>query len=193
MQVNRFPKWMKQIDDRWTLFLDRDGTINTRLIDAYVQDYSQFTFIKGAMEALPILSSLFGKTIIVTNQQGVGKELMTSDDLQAVHDQMLIEIHESGAQIDQVYSCTELASQWDNCRKPNLNMALQAVAEFPKINLRRAVMIGDMPSDIQFGINGNMRTVYLGDLKALGDIEPDVILSSLAEFAEILHQVQYED
>ena len=193
MKTSRFPKWLTQIDQRWTLFLDRDGTINTRLIDTYVKDYSEFTFINGVLDSLPLLSTYFGKTIIVTNQQGVGKEMMSIEHLGAVHDQMLIEIHEAGAQIDEIYSCTELATQWDNCRKPNLNMALQAKAQFPDINLRRSVMIGDMPSDIQFGINGTMRTVFIGNMRDLGDVEPDMILPSLPAFTEVLQEAIYEE
>ncbi len=193
MKTSRFPKWLTQVDERWTLFLDRDGTINTRLVNDYVKDYSEFTFINGVLDAMPLLTTYFGKTIIVTNQQGVGKELMTVEDLQSVHDQMLVELHEVGAQIDEIYSCTELALQWDNCRKPNLNMALQAVAQFPMINLRKSVMIGDMPSDIQFGINGNMRTVFIGNTSDLGEIEPDMVFNSLQAFTEVLQEAIYEE
>lgn len=189
----QFPSWLSEIDDRWTLFLDRDGTINTRIVDGYVTDYAQFTFINGVLDSLPILTSYFGRIIIVTNQQGVGKELMTNAELEVVHHQMLIKIGEAGGLIDQIYSCTELASIWDNCRKPNLNMAIQAMAEFPEIQLRKSVMIGDMPSDIQFGINGNMHTVFIGNINALGAVKPDLILPSLQAFTEVLQEAIYQE
>ena len=63
-----------------TLFLDRDGVINEK-IDGYVKTYSEFKFIDGVLESLKYLSEHFEKIIIVTNQQGIGKKLMTSDDL----------------------------------------------------------------------------------------------------------------
>jgi len=66
-----------QIDKSWTLFLDRDGVINKKIDNDYVKAWEQFEFLPGVIEALKILSAKFGKIIIVTNQQGVGRQLMS--------------------------------------------------------------------------------------------------------------------
>ena len=75
-----------------TLFLDRDGVINEK-IDGYVKTYSEFKFIDGVLESLKHLSEYFKKIIIVTNQQGIGKKIMTSDDLDRLHNSMINEIN----------------------------------------------------------------------------------------------------
>ena len=62
-----------EIDRDWTLFLDRDGTINVRLIDEYVKTIDEFKFLPGAMEAMARFYELFRYMIVVTNQQGIGK------------------------------------------------------------------------------------------------------------------------
>ena len=64
----------------WTLFLDRDGVINKELRDDYVKRWDEFIFEVGALEAIAKLSDIFGRIIIVTNQRGIGIEVMTEDD-----------------------------------------------------------------------------------------------------------------
>ena len=64
-----------------TLFLDRDGVINRKLEGQYVTNYSEFEFIKNSDSAIRKLHKIFKRILIVTNQQGIGKGLMTEDDL----------------------------------------------------------------------------------------------------------------
>ena len=84
--------WRQKFDKSWTLFLDRDGVINVRLIDDYVKNINEFEFLPGVLEAFRIFAEKFGRIIIVTNQQGVGKGLMTLQDVDSVHDYMLKEV-----------------------------------------------------------------------------------------------------
>jgi D-glycero-D-manno-heptose 1,7-bisphosphate phosphatase len=74
-----------KVNLEWTLFLDRDGTINEKFDDDYVKNWRQFKFLAGAVEGLKILNRIFGKTIIVTNQRGIGKGLMKKQDLDLIH------------------------------------------------------------------------------------------------------------
>jgi D-glycero-D-manno-heptose 1,7-bisphosphate phosphatase len=78
------------IDNSWTLFLDRDGVINNRIIDDYIKDWEDFEFIDRVLEAMQKLSLIFGKILIVTNQQGIGKGLMIENDLNKVHAKMMV-------------------------------------------------------------------------------------------------------
>ena len=65
--------WKKDIDSSWTLFLDRDGVINVRIIDGYVRNIDEFHFLPGVLDAFRRFSEVFGRIIIVTNQQGEEK------------------------------------------------------------------------------------------------------------------------
>src|SRR5215831_19148407 len=109
------------IDKTWTLFLDRDGVINGERKDEYVLRLEEFIFFDGVLQALKILNKVFGVIVIVTNQKGVGKGLMTLDDLHSIHDYMMREIESSGGRIDKIYYCTDLDNDSFN-RKPQPGM-----------------------------------------------------------------------
>jgi len=149
------------VDFGWTLFLDRDGVINRRLPGDYVKDLEQFAFLDGVLPALAIFQSLFHRIIIVTNQQGIGKGLMTEVQLQALHRYMLRAIRDSGGRIDAVYHCPALERDTDPCRKPQPGMARQAQADFPSIDFSRSIMVGDSISDMRFGAGLGMINVLV--------------------------------
>ena len=77
------------IDKSWTLFLDRDGVINHEKKADYIRNWEEFAFYDGVLEALELLNDKFGVIVMVTNQKGVGKGLMTVDDLNRIHTNML--------------------------------------------------------------------------------------------------------
>ncbi|MEL6923114.1 MAG: HAD-IIIA family hydrolase, partial [Bacteroidota bacterium] len=72
-----------------TLFLDRDGVINRRIPDAYVNSWDDFEFLPGVLQAIAQFSESFQRIVVVTNQQGVGKGYMSSDDVEQIHNSML--------------------------------------------------------------------------------------------------------
>ncbi len=171
-------------DKQWTLFLDRDGVINKRPLNDYVRNVQGFTFIEGVPEAIKLLSELFGRIIIVTNQQGVGKGLMTADDLNKVHSFMQEQINAAGGRIDAIYTCPMLATSPANCRKPGTRMADWAKADFPEIDFGKSVMVGDTESDMQFGQAKGMFTVLIS--KDIKNIAADFRFENLLAFANSL-------
>ena len=177
-------EWKGKIDKSWTLFLDRDGVINVRLIDDYVKNINEFEFLPGVLEALKIFAEKFGRIIIVTNQQGVGKGLMTLQDVDEVHDFMKKEIDNQKGRIDAIYVCPQLKSDPNNFRKPSPRMAYMAQHDFPEIDFEKSVMIGDSNSDIEFGKNAGMYTILIGDEPV--KCKPDSKFESLLKFANIL-------
>jgi D-glycero-D-manno-heptose 1,7-bisphosphate phosphatase len=148
------------VDKSWTLFLDRDGVINEKKND-YVKNISEFSFINDAIEALSMLSSLFGNIIVVTNQRGVGKGLMSENDLNIIHTRMQDLVLMGGGRIDKIYYCTGVP-ETSFCRKPNIGMALKAKNDFPEIDFEKSIIIGDSKSDMEFGKRLNMKTVFVG-------------------------------
>lgn len=173
----------KKIDQRWTLFLDRDGVLNRRIIGGYVTNTSKFEWLPGVLQALHYLTDRFGKTVVVTNQQGVGKGLMTKKDLDSIHSMMKQKASFAHANIDGIYACTGLAEDNPKCRKPNPGMAKKARKDFPKIDFEKSVMVGDSQSDIDFGLNLGMVTVFIGPKK---NKSADKTFPNLWEFAQWL-------
>lgn len=151
------------IDTGWSLFLDRDGVINTRIHGGYVQRWEQFQFLPGVGDALKILATKFNRIIVVSNQQGIGKGIMTEEELETLHRRMIAEIEKAGGRIDRIYHSPHLEQEGSLTRKPNVGMALMARKEFPDINFKRSVMVGDSISDMVFGKKLRMVNVFISE------------------------------
>ena len=176
--------WKNIINDDWTLFLDRDGVINVRIIDGYVTKIEEFEFLPDVIESFKIFKNKFKRIIVVTNQQGVGKGLMKNEDVEKVHEFMIQEVRTNGGNIDKVYFCPQLKSETDNYRKPSPKMAFFAKNDFPEIDFSKSIMIGDMNSDIEFGKNAGMKTIFIGNNEH--KTEPDDFFDTLFDFAKII-------
>ena len=148
------------INSSWTLFLDRDGVLNQEKKEDYIRNWSEFEFYPESLMALPILAKKFSTIVITTNQKGIGKGLMTSADLDLIHLNMTNKIVDVGGRIDGIYYCPDLDNDSPN-RKPQPGMAFQAKATFPNIDLTRSIMVGNRMSDMEFGRNAGMYTVYI--------------------------------
>jgi histidinol-phosphate phosphatase family protein len=161
--------------------LDRDGVINERIVDGYIQNVSSFHFLDNVPEAIVVLEKIFGHLFIVTNQQGIGKGLMRIVDLQLIHAYMEEKL---SMKFDKIYYSPFLAEEKNMMRKPNPGMALQAKKDFPDIDFSKSIMVGDSLSDIQFGKSVQMKTVYISTEKK--DIDADLVCPSLYDFAKII-------
>jgi histidinol-phosphate phosphatase family protein len=138
-----------------TLFLDRDGVVNVWLPGDYVKSWNEFRFNEGFLDFIGRYSNRFRHVLIVTNQRGVGKGVMTLEQLDQIHSRMLEEIARAGGRIDRIYLCTATDDS-DPMRKPNTGMAEQAMMDYPDISMERSLMIGDQPSDRLFADNCGM-------------------------------------
>ncbi len=178
------------INKEWTLFLDRDGVINKKLDNDYVKHWIEFEFLDGVLEAIKSFHEVFGRIIIVTNQQGIGKGIYRVEDLELIHKNMLYEINYFGGRIDKIYYSPYLASENHASRKPGIGMALQAQRDFPEIDFKRSIIIGDSISDMEFGRNAGMKTIYVSDKGASASM-PGLIdhqVKSLSEFSSQLRE-----
>ncbi len=151
---------LKDIDKSWTLFIDRDGVINHEKKADYIRNWEEFNFYDGVLEAMEILNEKFGVIVMVTNQKGVGKGLMTKDDLDTIHNNMLDNIVANQGRVDKIYYCSDLEDNSPN-RKPNPGMAFQANKDFPTIDFSKSIMVGNKLSDMNFGRNAGINTVFV--------------------------------
>ena len=175
---------------RPSLFLDRDGVINLRAVGDYIRSPEAFEPVPGLGEAMQLLAGLFGRIVVVTNQAGIGKGLMTEADLAAVHQKMQGLVEAAGARIDRAYHCPHPPAVGCDCRKPEPGMAHQAQADFPDIDFAQSWMVGDSASDLEFGRRLGMRTVLVEgkteDAALLAAMRPDFQFASLLDFARFV-------
>ena len=178
----------EHIDPSWTLFLDRDGVINVEKEDSYIFHFGEFVFLEGVEEALRRCASAFGPIVVVTNQRGVGKGLMTAGDLQEIHDRMVAAIELAGGRISRIYYADSLDNSHP-LRKPQPGMAQAAQRDLPGIDLARSVMVGNNLSDMEFGRNAGMYTAFVRTTnpeQPLPHPAIDMAFESLADFAKHL-------
>jgi D-glycero-alpha-D-manno-heptose 1-phosphate guanylyltransferase len=176
---------LKDLDKTWTLFLDRDGVINKERLNHYVLHWEQFIFSEGVLQSFKTLSNKFGRILIVSNQRGVGKGLMSEQNLTEIHHEMQKEVEQAGGHIDKIYYCTDVNDKHPS-RKPNPGMAYQAVRDFPEIDLNKAIMVGNKPSDMRFGRAAGMFTVFLRTTnpeQAFPHPDIDLSFNNLPDFA----------
>jgi len=172
----------KRIKDLPCLFLDRDGVINKKRNDDYVKSWDQFIFLPKVLAALKELKKYYSPIIIVTNQQGIGKGLMSEHDLKSIHQQMNRIIRKRGGKIDSVFYCPDLSDPPSFCRKPNTGMGLKAKYLFPGIQWNRSIMVGDSVSDVQFGKNLGMQSVLLDQEMEDPSGQADFVFKDLMDF-----------
>ncbi len=179
---------LQEVNKEWTLFLDRDGVLNHDKVGSYIFNRNEFRFYDGVPQAMEICSRVFGDIIVVTNQRGVGKGLMSELDLMDIHNAMLQQLEAAGGRVDAIYYATSLDNAHPE-RKPHPGMALKAKADFPGINFSKAVMVGNNISDMEFARNAGMHAVFL--TTTLPDTHLphpaiDLIFNSLLKFATAL-------
>ncbi|NDG71878.1 MAG: HAD family hydrolase, partial [Proteobacteria bacterium] len=129
--------------NRRAIFLDRDGTLMEEV--NYCNDPATVQAIPGAGETLTLLRKEGWLTVIVTNQSGLAKGLITPNQYEAVNAELL---HQLGGGIDAIYFCPDHPAQPTERRKPQPGMLLEAASDL-EIDLSSSWMIGDKPIDVE--------------------------------------------
>jgi histidinol-phosphate phosphatase family protein len=181
--------FIKKIDGDWTLFLDRDGVLNYDTPGDYVRNWSKFNFFDTTFSAMEKLANIFNLILIVTNQRGVGLGLMTQQNLDEIHQNMLAEITANNGRIDKIYFSTDTDKINSTNRKPATGMGLQAKQDFNEIDFSCSIMVGNNISDMQFGRNLGMYTIFIDDRKEYHNQttdEMDLIFNNLLEMSKFI-------
>jgi len=143
------------------VFLDRDGILNEKMPEhRYVTRWEEFRVLPGVPEALRRLNDAGLRVVVVSNQRGIAKGLYTAADLEAMHAKFQRLLDLNSARVDAFFICPHETDAC-NCRKPLPGLFEQAVARFPETTAATSVMIGDSPTDIEFGRRVGMRTVLV--------------------------------
>jgi D-glycero-D-manno-heptose 1,7-bisphosphate phosphatase len=142
------------------IFFDRDGVINRRIFGGYVKTWAEFEMLEEVAQTIKAVKDLGYLAIVITNQQGVGKGLMTEEDLVGLHGRMQDHLNElEEVRFDDIYYSTEM-KEGSTRRKPSPAMIYEA-AEKWNINLAQSWIIGDSTSDVEAGKRAGTKTAFL--------------------------------
>jgi heptosyltransferase-2 len=173
--------------DGVTVFLDRDGTLNYD--PGYLKVAAELKLLPGVGPALARLKRAGARLVVVTNQSGVGRGVVTLKDLEAIHARLEGFLEQEDAALDAIYFCPHHPDDGCRCRKPNVGMVERAVSEL-HLDLRRSYLVGDHARDIQLanrvGAKAILITTALVDAQALDMLKaeqamPDAVAKSMAE------------
>jgi len=154
------PKNQPRPKGKGAIFLDRDGVINASPKTRYVTRWEQFRFLPGTLTALKRLQKARKTVVILSNQAGVGRGIMTKEALNAIHTRMMEKIQRAGGQIHAVYTCPHKPEDHCRCRKPRLGMLRRAARQL-HIDPKRSILVGDNATDIRLGSHAGCATILV--------------------------------
>jgi len=176
------------------VFVDRDGTLIEDT--GFIRRAEEVKLLPAAAEAVARLNKAGWAVVVVTNQSGVARGLLTEKDVAATNERMKALLSKEGAHVDAVYYCPHLpegkVSEYAvvcDCRKPRPGMFLRAAREMD-IDLAGSVTVGDSARDVEAGLNAGTRAILLTESETRADEAPDAcgqakdLLSAVAEILE---------
>ncbi|MCX7909199.1 MAG: HAD-IIIA family hydrolase [Ignavibacteria bacterium] len=173
------------MEKRKAIFFDRDGVVNYRIVGEYINLEENFRFTPDFLATFPKIKKLGYLVILVSNQKGVGKGLMTNEELIRIHQFMTKQLQQlTGELFDDVFYCTDVSPEKSWRLKPNPGMLLEAIEKW-NIDPRSSWIVGDSEKDILAGKSAGVRTVLIG-LPENSNIVADYCFPSLFEFLKIL-------
>jgi len=145
------------------VFLDRDGTLN--FDPGYLGDPLDLELFSDTGRVLSELKNKFQfKLIIISNQAGIARGLITEDQVISVNNELNRKLLEFNVQIDAFYYCPfhpDFNSEEDClCRKPSPKMILDA-AKYLNVDLSKSYFIGDTAADIIAGLTAQLKTILV--------------------------------
>lgn len=165
------------------IFLDRDGTIIKE--KHYLRDYSDVELIEGAVKGLKLLKKMGFKLVIITNQSGIKRGLITEDELEMVHRKLEELLLKKGVAIDGIYFSPDLPFEISRTRKPQTGLLKKAKEELG-LQFRGSYSIGDKKEDIEMGKKKGLKTILVltgYGRENSGKIKPDFVAENLLDAA----------
>jgi len=133
--------------ERGWVILDRDGVINRDRAD-YVKTPAELDFLPGSLEAIAALTQAGYGVVVATNQSGVGRGLLSEQDLDAIHAKLETAVKAAGGQLLGVFVCPHAPDAGCACRKPRAGL-LQQIATWAGIDLIGVPVVGDAVRDLE--------------------------------------------
>jgi D-glycero-D-manno-heptose 1,7-bisphosphate phosphatase len=173
--MERLPLTDAFFSRRPMLILDRDGVLNRRPPQAeYVRRPQDVEWMPGAFEALKLLSGVGYRFVVVSNQAGIARGVMSHDDLAAVERRMRDDLEREGLEVEQFYYCPHGWDEGCDCRKPRPGMLFQAQRDF-HLDLTRTLFVGDDERDGQAAEAAGSRFTMVDDERSLLDVARELV------------------
>lgn len=158
-----------------TVFIDRDGVLNRDPKKKYyVRRPEEFRWVPGVFAALKSLAAAKARLIVISNQAGVGRGLVTPEALDAITQKMFRDLSARGVLLSGVLYCTHTPEEGCGCRKPKPGLFEAADQMLGEAAARsRRYMIGDTERDMAAGRSAGCRTVLVlsGKTRTAADIK----------------------
>jgi D-glycero-D-manno-heptose 1,7-bisphosphate phosphatase len=152
------------------LILDRDGTINRRPPKAqYIRSWDDFIWLPGAVDALRILSNEGFKFIVISNQAGIARKMVTEDQVKSINKRMRDELFKESIEILETYYCPHHWNDGCFCRKPNPGLFFKAASDH-LFRIEKTLFIGDDGRDCQAAYNSGCESIFVGDKDELKNL-----------------------
>jgi D-glycero-D-manno-heptose 1,7-bisphosphate phosphatase len=162
------------------VFFDRDGTLMEEA--HYCGDPAEVRVYPGVSETLRRLKNAGFRIVVVTNQSGIGRGLITEEQYRAVEAEFLRQVGDG--LVDATYFCPDAPDAPSLRRKPEPGMLLEAAADF-EIDLSRSYLVGDKSADIECGRRVGVRTILVRTGYGAEQVcEPAYVASGVAEAGE---------
>lgn len=142
------------------VFLDRDGTLIEESNDCKIDRLSKLIFKPGVFDALRLIRDNGYELVVVSNQDDIGRPDFTWEDFDTVQEAFLKKFEEQGIRFFEVFICPHPEEDHCECRKPEIGLVRDFFWECgvePEISF----MIGDRPTDVEFGRRLGVSTIYL--------------------------------
>jgi D-glycero-D-manno-heptose 1,7-bisphosphate phosphatase len=171
------------------IILDRDGVINEDS-DDFIKSPSEWSPIRGSLEAIARLHRAGWRVVVATNQSGIARKLFDMDTLARIHETMHRRVIESGGLIDAVFFCPHGPDDGCRCRKPLPGM-FHDIAERLHINLAGVPAIGDSLRDLQAAQAAGASPILVKTGKGFGTVSQPDFDRSLPVFNDLYSAVNH--
>lgn len=159
--VKRLQLMCEYLKPKKILLVDRDGTMNKKAPQGeYITNWNKFEWISETRQALKDLAKEGFQFIVITNQAGIARKMISQNDLEKIHQNMIAELAAEGVDVLKVYMSPHHWEENSFMRKPQPGMFFQAAKEY-NLRMDRCLYIGDDERDCQAAVNAGCGMVYL--------------------------------
>ena len=172
------------------LLIDRDGILNKKAPRGeYITSWEDFVFLSENVKGMRMLAEAGYEFIIISNQAGIARGMMTREAVDIIHQQMKKDLEREGIPILDILVCPH---HWDEgcfCRKPSPGMLFKASRDW-LFRLNKTFFIGDDPRDCQAACNAGCGSIFIGERSAVEALsleeQPREVFNNLEEAVPFL-------